>query len=124
MKAQEKIREYEKSQMRADLPKFHVGDRVKVFWRIQEGDRQRLQPFEGHIIRIANGKSLRTMVTVRKVSYGVGVERIFPIHSPLLDRIEIIQEGKVRRSRLYYLRGLRGKAARIAERRDNIGQDE
>ena len=116
MKAHEKIREFEKMQVRMNLPDFHVGDRIKVYLKIREGDKERLQPFEGNVIKMHGGGVRRTF-TVRKVSYGVGVERIFPLHSPLIDRIELLQHGRVRRSRLYYLRQLRGKAARIPEKR-------
>ncbi|RLB42961.1 MAG: 50S ribosomal protein L19 [Deltaproteobacteria bacterium] len=106
----------EKEQMRTDIPDFREGDTVKVHARIKEGDKERIQVFEGVVIRKRKGKTGATF-TVRKVSYGIGVERIFPLHSPLIDKIEVVTRGKVRRSRLYYLRGLRGKAARIKERR-------
>ena len=106
----------EKEQMRTDIPSFREGDTVRVHARIREGDKERIQVFEGIVIRKRKGKTGATF-TVRKVSYGIGVERIFPLHSPLIDKIEVVTRGKVRRSRLYYLRGLRGKAARIKERR-------
>ncbi|MBW1729261.1 MAG: 50S ribosomal protein L19 [Deltaproteobacteria bacterium] len=106
----------EKEQMRTDIPEFREGDTVRVHARIQEGEKERIQVFEGVVIRKRKGKTGATF-TVRKVSYGIGVERIFPLHSPLIDKIEIVSRGKVRRSRLYYLRGLRGKAARIKEKR-------
>ncbi len=106
----------EKEQMRTDIPEFREGDTVRVHARIREGDKERIQVFEGVVIRKRRGKTGATF-TVRKVSYGIGVERIFPLHSPLIDRIEVVSRGKVRRSRLYYLRALRGKAARIKERR-------
>jgi len=106
----------EKEQMRTDIPEFREGDTVKVHARIREGDKERIQVFEGVVIRKRKGKTGATF-TVRKVSYGIGVERIFPLHSPLIDKIEVVSRGKVRRSRLYYLRSLRGKAARIKERR-------
>ncbi|HDM09455.1 MAG: 50S ribosomal protein L19 [Deltaproteobacteria bacterium] len=106
----------EKEQMRTDIPSFREGDTVRVHARIREGEKERIQVFEGVVIRKRNGKTGATF-TVRKVSYGIGVERIFPLHSPLIDKIEVVTRGKVRRSRLYYLRGLRGKAARIKERR-------
>jgi large subunit ribosomal protein L19 len=102
----------EKEQMRGDLPSFKAGDTIKVYVRIIEGQKQRIQAFEGVVIRKRRGDS-RSSFTVRKVSYGVGVERTFPLHSPVIDRIEVISKGKVRRSRLYYLRNLRGKKARI-----------
>jgi len=106
----------EKEQMRVDLPQFKAGDKVRVFSRIQEGDKERTQMFEGVVIRKRRGNT-RATFTVRKVSYGVGVEKIFPLHSPTIDKVEIVSRGKVRRARLYYLRGLRGKAARLKERR-------
>ena len=118
MKAFEKLVEFEKRQVRMDLPDFQVGDRVKVFLKVREGDKERLQPFEGDVIR-KSGSNVRATFTVRKISYGVGVERIFPTNSPLIDRIEFIQHGRVRRSRLFYMRGLRGKAARIRAERTN-----
>ena len=104
----------EKEQMRSDIPGFKAGDTVKVHVRITEGQKQRIQAFEGVVIRKRRGNS-RSNFTVRKVSYGVGVERTFPLHSPVIDRIEVISRGLVRRSRLYYLRSLRGKKARIKE---------
>src|SRR5512145_340796 len=104
----------EKEQMRGDIPGFKTGDTVKVYVRIIEGQKQRIQAFEGVVIRKRQGNS-RANFTVRKVLYGVGVERTFPLHSPVIDRIEVVTKGKVRRSRLYYLRGLRGKKARIKE---------
>ncbi len=104
----------EKEQMRGDIPEFKSGDTVKVYVRIVEGQKQRIQAFEGVVIRKRRGSS-RSSFTVRKISYGVGVERTFPLHSPVIDRIEVISRGKVRRSRLYYLRGLRGKKARIKD---------
>jgi large subunit ribosomal protein L19 len=104
----------EKEQMRADIPAFKSGDTVKVHVRIIEGQKQRIQVFEGVVIRKRGGNN-RASFTVRKISRGVGVERTFPLHSPVIDKIEVITKGKVRRSRLYYLRGLRGKKARIKE---------
>lgn len=106
----------QKEQMRADIPDFRAGDTVKVHARIREGDKERIQVFQGVVIRKRKGNTGATF-TVRKVSYGVGVERIFPLHSPLIDKVEIVTRGKVRRARLYYLRKLRGKAARIKEKR-------
>lgn len=106
----------EKEQMRTDIPGFRPGDTVKVFARIREGEKERIQVFEGVVIRKRKGNTGATF-TVRKVSYGIGVERIFPYHSPTIDRVEVVSRGKVRRARLYYLRKLRGKAARIKERR-------
>jgi len=106
----------EKQQMRVDLPPFKAGDTVRVHSRIREGDKERIQVFEGVVIRKRKGTTGATF-TVRKISYGVGVEKIFPFHSPTIDKIEVIFRGKVRRARLYYLRKLRGKAARLKERR-------
>jgi large subunit ribosomal protein L19 len=104
----------EKEQMRADIPAFKSGDTVKVHVRIIEGQKERIQVFEGVVIRKRGGNN-RASFTVRKISRGVGVERTFPLHSPVIDKVEVITRGKVRRSRLYYLRGLRGKKARIKE---------
>ena len=110
------IEQLEKEQMRMDIPEFRAGDTIKVHVKIKEGEKERIQVFEGIVIRKRQGAS-RASFTVRKVSYGVGVERIFPTHSPAIDHIEVMQKGKVRRAKLYYLRGLRGKAARIKEQR-------
>ncbi len=110
------IQRIENESIRTDLPQFRVGDTVRVHVRIKEGDKQRIQVFEGVIIGRRNG-GVGASFTVRKVSYGVGVERIFPLHSPLLEKIDILTHGKVRRAKLYYLRELRGKAARIKEKR-------
>ena len=104
----------EKNQLKADLPSFLVGDTVKVHVRIKEGDKERIQIFEGVVIARRNG-DLRSSFTVRKISFGQGVERIFPLHSPIIDKIEVSKKGKVRRAKLYYLRGLKGKAAKIKE---------
>ena len=106
----------EKQEMRVDLPPFRTGDTVRVHSRIREGDKERIQVFKGVVIRKRKGNTGATF-TVRKVSYGVGVEKIFALHSPTIDKIEVVFKGKVRRSRLYYLRGLRGKAARLKERK-------
>ena len=105
----------EKEQMRSDIPDFQSGDTVRVNVRIIEGQKQRIQAFEGVVIRKKRG-DCRSSFTVRKVSYGVGAERTFPLHSPVIDSIEVVTRGRVRRSRLYYLRGLRGKKARIREK--------
>lgn len=102
----------EREQMRMDIPSFKSGDTIKVYLRIVEGEKERIQVFQGNVIRIHRGTTGAT-VTVRKVSEGVGVERIFPLHSPFIDHMELVSEGRVRRSRLYYLRNLKGKAARI-----------
>jgi len=104
----------EREQMRGDIPPFKSGDTIKVYVRIVEGQKERLQLFEGVVIRKRAGGS-RTNFTVRKVSHGVGVERTFPVHSPMIDRIEVVSRGKVRRSRLFYLRSLRGKKAKVKE---------
>ncbi|MBI5572596.1 MAG: 50S ribosomal protein L19 [Desulfomonile tiedjei] len=109
------LRMIESEQFRMDLPEFRPGDTVKVHVKIVEGARQRIQAFEGVVIGI-NRKGARTSFTVRKVSYGVGVERIFPIHSPMIDKVDLVSRGRVRRSKIYYIRKLRGKAARIKER--------
>ncbi len=108
------IRSLEREQLRSDIPNFRVGDTVRVFVKVVEGSRERLQAFEGAVIARRNG-SVRETFTVRRVSYGIGVERTFPVHSPRVDRIEIIRKGKVRRAKLYYLRNLSGKAAKIKE---------
>jgi large subunit ribosomal protein L19 len=104
----------ESKQVRKDVPDFRTGDTVRVHNKIKEGDKERIQVFEGVVIRHRKGAS-RAMFTVRKVSYGVGVERMFPVHSPRIERIEVVSRGEVRRARLYYLRGLQGKAARVQQ---------
>jgi len=106
----------EREQMRLDIPDFRPGDTIRVHARIKEGDKERIQVFQGAVIRKRKGRMGATF-TVRKISYGIGVERIFPLHSPNIDRVEVVTRGKVRRGRLYYMRKLRGKAARIKERR-------
>ena len=108
------IKSIEKAQLRTDRPDFNVGDTLRVFGKVVEGNRERLQAFEGTVIARRNG-SCRETFTVRRVSYGIGVERTFPLHSPRVDHIEIIRRGKVRRAKLYYLRGLQGKAAKIKD---------
>ena len=100
--------------LRKDLPDFRAGDTVRVHTKIKEGDKERIQLYEGVVIA-SSGGSARAMFTVRKVSYGVGVERIFPLHSPRIDKVEVVGRGAVRRSRLYYLRNLQGKAARVQQ---------
>jgi large subunit ribosomal protein L19 len=110
------IENLEKEHLRMDIPDFKPGDSVKVNFKIQEGDKERIQVFEGVVIRRRRGNTRGTF-TVRKTSYGIGVERIFPLHSPYIDKIEVVSRGRVRRSRLYYLRGRKGKAARIKEQR-------
>jgi large subunit ribosomal protein L19 len=110
------IKMIEEEQMRKDLPDFRPGDTVRVHVRVVEGARERVQIYEGVVIKIKGG-GLRETFTVRRVTYGVGVERTFPLHSPRLDKIEVARRGIVRRAKLYYLRGLSGKAARIRDRR-------
>ncbi len=112
------IEQIEREMMRLDLPAFAPGDTVKVYVKIKEGEKERIQAFQGVVISKRKGRSNATF-TVRKVSYGIGVERIFPLHSPLIDKIEVVSKGRVRRAKIYYLRKLRGKAARIKERRFN-----
>jgi large subunit ribosomal protein L19 len=106
--------------IRNDVPVFRAGDTVRVHTKIKEGDKERIQVYEGVVIASSGGSS-RAMFTVRKMSYGVGVERIFPVHSPRIDRIEVVGRGEVRRSRLYYLRGLQGKAARVQQEEGAAG---
>jgi len=106
------IKKIEREQMRFDIPAFRSGDTVKVHLRIVEGEKERVQVFQGNVIRIKRGTTNATF-TVRKMSDGVGVERIFPLHSPFIERVELVSEGHVRRSRLYYLRDRKGKSARI-----------
>jgi large subunit ribosomal protein L19 len=113
---QKLIEEITKDQLRNDHPDFRPGDTVKVHVKVVEGTRERIQVFEGVVIKRQNGGISETF-TVRKTSYGVGVERTFPVHSPRVDKIEVSRRGIVRRAKLYYLRNLRGKAARIKERR-------
>ena len=112
----QRIRQLEREMMRMDLPQFAPGDTVKVYVKIREGEKERIQAFQGVCISKRKGTT-NASFTVRKVSYGIGVEKIFPLHSPAIDRIEIVSRGRVRRSKIYYLRKLRGKAARIKERR-------
>lgn len=109
------IRALEQQQIKNDIPTFFVGDNVKVHYRITEGNRERIQVFQGDVIR-RHGSSNRETFTVRKISFGVGVERTFPVHSPKIDRIEVVRHGAVRRAKLYYLRDKVGKAARIREK--------
>jgi len=109
------IEKINQQQMRNDLPQFRPGDTVRVHVKIKEGDKERLQAFEGTVIAIKN-KGMGRTFTVRKISFGQGVERIFPVHSKVIDRIDVVRSGRVRRAKLYYLRGLKGKAARLRER--------
>lgn len=108
------IESIEKEYMKADVPQFNVGDTVKVFVKVVEGNRERLQAFEGIVIARKNG-GVRETFTVRRVSFGIGIERTFQLHSPRVDRVELVRHGKVRRAKLYYLRDLSGKAAKIKE---------
>lgn len=108
------MNEITKKQMKKDIPVFKAGDTLKVFVKIKEGDKHRIQLFEGVCIA-RKGAGISETFTVRKISYQVGVERTFPVHSPIIDRIEVVKVGKVRRAKLHYLRGLSGKAARIKE---------
>ncbi len=105
--------------LRKDIPQFRAGDELKIHVRVIEGNKSRLQVFQGVVIR-RQGDGVRETFTIRKVSYGVGVERTFPVHTPVIEKIELIQKGDVRRAKLYYLRDLRGKAARIREKRDGV----
>ncbi len=106
------------SSLREDIPAFRPGDNVKVHVKVVEGSKTRVQVFQGVVIS-RSGDGVRETFTVRKISYGVGVERTFPLHTPIIDKIEVVSLGDVRRAKLYYLRALRGKAAKIKERRDN-----
>ncbi|MEW6670250.1 MAG: 50S ribosomal protein L19 [Thermodesulfobacteriota bacterium] len=112
----ETVKQIEREMMRLDLPSFFPGDTVKVHVKIKEGEKERIQAFQGVVISKRKGLANATF-TVRKVSYGIGVERIFPLHSPVIDRIEVLTRGRVRRSKVYYLRKLKGKAARLKEKR-------
>jgi large subunit ribosomal protein L19 len=108
------LRELEKEQMRTDRPDFGPGDTVRVHVKVREGEKERIQVFEG-VVMGRRGGGVRESFTVRKISYSVGVERVFPVHSPNIDRIEVVRHGRVRRAKLYYLRNLKGKAARLEE---------
>lgn len=108
-----RIQDFEKQQLRNDLPDFNVGDTLKVYVKALEAGKVRIHPFEGVVIA-KKGRGIRETFTLRKISYGEGVERIFPVHSPNLNKIDVLRKGKVRRAKLYYLRGRRGKSARIA----------
>ena len=110
------IRAIERQQIREDIPQVRVADNVKVHYRIKEGDRERIQVFQGDVIRMS-GEGARETFTVRKISFGVGVERTFPLHSPKIAKLEVVRHGAVRRAKLYYLRDRIGKAARIPEKR-------
>ena len=108
------LRAVDNSQMRTDIPRFRPGDTVRVHVKIKEGDKYRIQVFEGVVI-VQKNNGISSTFTVRKVSFGYGIERIFPLHSPIIEKLEVVKSGKVRRARLYYLRGRRGKAARLKE---------
>ena len=109
----------DRDSLRDDIPEFRPGDTLKVHVRVVEGNRQRVQIFQGVVIR-RQGSGLHETFTVRKISFGVGVERTFPLHTPIIDKIEVVTRGDVRRAKLYYLRGLRGKAAKIREKRETV----
>ena len=111
--------ELDAASLRSDIPDFRGGDTVKVHVKVVEGTRSRVQVFQGVVIR-RHGGGVGETFTVRKISFGVGVERTFPLHTPIIDHIELVSRGDVRRAKLYYLRGLRGKAAKIREKRDNV----
>jgi large subunit ribosomal protein L19 len=111
------IESFEKSQIKSERPAFNIGDTVRVSLKIKEGDKERLQPFEGVVIAKRNAGA-RSSFTVRKVSYGIGVERVIPLYGPALEDVKVLRRGDVRRAKLYYLRDLHGKAARIKEKQD------
>lgn len=113
-----KLQEVEKEYLRQDIPEFRAGDTLRVHVTVSEGDKQRIQVFQGVVIG-RRGHGTGESFSVRKISGGVGVERVFPLHSPVIDRVEVVRRGRVRRAKLYYLRSLRGKAARIDERRED-----
>lgn len=117
---QELLRSITESQLRADHPHFRAGDTVRVHYKIREGEKERVQVFEGVVIG-KSGAGISETFTVRKISNGVGVERVFPVHSPRIDRLEVAKIGRVRRAKLYYLRNLSGKAARIRSKRNRKG---
>ncbi len=110
------IKQLEKEYMKSEVPEFSVGDTVRVYVKVVEGNRERLQAYEGIAIARKHG-GLNETFTVRRVSFGVGIERTFPLHSPRIDRIEVVKKGRVRRAKLYYLRNLSGKAAKIVEKK-------
>ncbi len=114
MNANEIIKNIESEQLKAEVPQFHVGDTVKVYGKIKEGNRERIQVFEGVVLK-KQGGSNRATFTVRKISGGIGVEKTWPLHSPNVEKVEIVRRGKVRRAKLFYLRGRSGKAAKVKE---------
>ncbi|HRN18939.1 MAG: 50S ribosomal protein L19 [Trueperaceae bacterium] len=107
------LRSIEQPYVRTDLPEFDTGDTIRVDYKVVEGNRTRVQAFEGVVIARKNGKGARSTITVRKVSFGEGVERVFPVNSPLIEKIDVVKRGRTRRAKLYYLRELRGKASRL-----------
>jgi len=113
-----KLHHIEKEYLRTDMPEFRSGDTLKVHVKVREGDKERIQLFQGVVIS-RKGSGTNESFTVRKMSGGIGVERVFPLHSPIIDQVEVLRRGRVRRAKLFYLRGLRGKAARIEERRED-----
>lgn len=115
------LQQVEQEYLRDDVPQFRAGDTVRVHVRVREGGKERIQVFEG-VVLARRGGGTRESFTVRKISSGVGVERVFPLHSPSVARIEVVRQGRVRRAKLYYLRGRRGKGARINERRDDLNK--
>ncbi|MBD3169151.1 MAG: 50S ribosomal protein L19 [candidate division Zixibacteria bacterium] len=116
----EEIRRIESQYLKDDIPEFQPGDSVKVHVKIKEGDKERIQIFQGAVLQ-RKGGGINESFTVRKVSAGIGVEKVFPLHSPNIAKIEVLRKGRVRRAKLFYLRGLKGKAARIAEKRVDLG---
>ena len=110
------LQELDKEHLRDDIPDFEPGDTVRVLYRVREGEKERIQAFEGNVLS-RRGGGLGETFTVRKISSGIGVERVFPLHSPLIKGVNVVRQGRVRRAKLYYLRGLKGKKARITERR-------
>ncbi|MBN2285336.1 MAG: 50S ribosomal protein L19 [Tissierellales bacterium] len=110
------IRSLEQEQMNQDIPDFNVGDTIKVHYKVKEGTRERIQVFEGTVLK-RQGGSVRETFTVRRISYGVGVERTFPLHSPKIEKLEMVRQGRVRRAKLFYLRDRTGKAAKVKEKR-------
>ena len=117
----QKLSELDAKSLRSDLPAFEPGDTLNVHVRVVEGNRSRIQLFKGVVIR-RQGDGVRETFTVRKVSFGVGVERTFPVHTPVIEKIEVVTRGDVRRAKLYYLRDLRGKAAKIKEKRETVAR--
>jgi len=115
--SQQLIQELTAEYLKTDVPEFRAGDNVRVHVRIKEGARERIQIFEGLVLKRQNGRGVSGTFTVRKISFGVGVERTFPVHTPMIEKIEVTRLGKVRRAKLYYIRKLSAKAARIKERR-------